>query len=73
MRIERPETQTLKDAAQAELIEIFEAFDVTATLHEDTRRLELAVSVAPQLIDGEAVAGSKSQDFGIARSDLVTY
>jgi hypothetical protein len=59
--------QALKDADPAELIEIFDAFDVTATYTKDTRQLELTATVAPQLIGEEATAAvGRSQVFDIA-------
>ncbi len=45
--------QALKDADPDESIEIFEAFDVTATYTKETRQLELTATVAPQLIGEE--------------------
>lgn len=60
--------QALKDADEDELMEIFDAFDVTATYSKDTRHLELSATVAPQLIGEEATAaiGRPSLEFEIA-------
>lgn len=53
--------QALKDADEDELIEIFDAFDVTATYSKDTRHLELTATVAPQLIGEEGKAAIERQ------------
>ena len=69
--------QALKDADPEELIEIFGAFDVTATFTKDTRRLELTATVAPQLIGGEAMAatvpGSQDSDIAGAGFEPATF
>ena len=61
--------QALREADEDELIEMFDAFDVTATYTKDSRRLELSATVAPELRgDGEATASieARSQDLGVA-------
>lgn len=40
----------LNEADESELIELFDAFDVSATYTKSTRRLELAASVTPELV-----------------------
>jgi hypothetical protein len=44
---------SLNQADETELMEIFEAFDMTATYSKDAPRLELAATVAPQLVGGQ--------------------
>lgn len=42
--------QALREANEDELIEVFDALDVTATYTKPTRRLELAATVTPKLV-----------------------
>ncbi len=58
--------QAMREADDAELVEIFDAFDVTATYIKEGGRLEVAATVAPQLLDGEAEAAleGRSQERG---------
>jgi hypothetical protein len=59
----------LRDADEAELIEMFDAFDVTATYWKDSRRLELTATVTPELLSADQATSAirrRSQDLGIA-------
>ena len=59
--------QTLREADESELGEIFDAFDVSATYTKDTQCLKPAATVAPQAMVEEATAKpERSQVFGIA-------
>jgi len=46
--------ETLNEADEDELIELFDAFDVCAAYTKSTRRLELAASVTPELAAGHS-------------------
>jgi len=59
----------LAGADPSELAEIFRAFDVSATYNKDTRRLELAATITPQLVAAHEKNDrhrGRSRDFGIA-------
>jgi site-specific DNA recombinase len=59
----------LAGADLSELADIFRAFDVCATYHKDTRRLELAATITPQLVGAHEKSDrhiGRSRDFGIA-------
>ena len=58
----------LAAAEMNELADIFRAFDDCATCNKDTRRLELAATITPQLVAAHENDrhGGRSRDFGIA-------
>jgi site-specific DNA recombinase len=61
--------QALSEAEDAELMEMFDAFDVTATYTKDTRRLEISATVTPELRGSDeatAAVERRSQDWEVA-------